>query len=213
MPQPKICGVYALINTVTGKSYVGSGKDLANRKAHHFCQMRHNRHKNHLIQADHDRYGAESFRFSTLVLAPRATAKAIEQSYIDCGDYGYNLAPKATGGGAQNEHTIERMRLAHTGKRHSLESIAKLKVRPAESSGSFKGYYQTPAGSFASSYEAADAMGGVLNFTTIRRWCQNPEKAITKQSFRKSSYLQTFGEGVIGKRPTDLGFGFCPAQR
>ncbi|MEB2843795.1 GIY-YIG nuclease family protein [Endobacterium cereale] len=212
MPQAKICGVYAIENTITNRVYYGSAKDVANRKASHFWQLRNNRHKNHLIQADFDAHGADAFEFQLLELTAVADLRTVEQRYIDQtpADIRYNLAPKATGGGAQNERTIERMRRAHTGKRHTLESIAKLKARPAETNGSFKGYYRTPEGLFASSYEAADAMGGALNFTTIRRWCQNPDKKITKQSFRKSAYLQGFGERVIGMTPNELGFNFDP---
>jgi group I intron endonuclease len=207
----KIAGVYALTNTITNRRYVGSTKDLSNRRASHFWQMRANRHKNRLIQADFDQHGADSFRFDVLEYAPCPDLRAIEQAHIDSGDFAYNLAPKAAGGGAQNEQTPARMSRAHTGKRHSAATIAKIKARPAEKSGAFIGYFITPAGRFASSHQAADAMGGVLNFTTIRRWCKNPNKAVCAASYRKSAYLQTMGERVIGCTFAELGFGFEPA--
>jgi group I intron endonuclease len=211
MPTSKIIGVYTLTNNVTGRRYVGSSKDVMNRKASHFWQMRAQRHKNTLIQADFDQHGAESFEFEILYKAPYAFIRQIEQSFIDEGDFAYNLAPKATGGGAQNEHTSERMRKAQLGKTHTSETIAKLKARPPETNGGFIGYYITPKGTYPNAYLAADAMGGVLNFTTIRRWCRNPDKPICILSYRKSAYLQAIGESVIGQTPRDLGFGFVPA--
>lgn len=202
-------GVYSLTNNITGKSYVGSAKDLSNRKASHFWQMRSRRHKNWLIQADFDTYGADAFQFDILHCAALPDLRAIEQAYIDSGAFAYNIAKKAAGGGPPKTKAIRaKMSKAHVGKKHTPESIAKLKARPPETSGSFTGYYHTPTGVYASSYEAEAGMGGVVNFTTIRRWCGNPDKPFCAQAFRKSAYLQSLGESVIGQTPRSLGFNF-----
>lgn len=206
----KICGVYSLTNIITGKSYIGSGKNVLNRKASHFWQLRSNRHKNHLLQADFDQHGADSFQFDVLYTAPYAHIRGIEQSLIDSGDYVYNLARKATGGGAQNERTIERMKAAQMGKTHTAETIEKLRCRPKEVCGSFIGYYHTPSGTFPSSHEAADAMGGVMNYTTIKRWCRNPDKPFSVLALRKTAYLQSLPGDIIGKTPRQIGFSFTP---
>ncbi len=119
----KIPGVYALTNSITNRAYVGSSKDILNRRASHFWQMRNGRHKNHLMQADFDQHGADAFDFIILHEAPLDIARQLEQACIDTGDFGYNLAKKASGGGAQNAHTRERMSKAKVGKRHAPETI------------------------------------------------------------------------------------------
>jgi group I intron endonuclease len=206
-------GVYALTNRITKKSYVGSSKDLSNRKASHFWQMRTRRHKNWHIQSDFDAHGGDSFQFDILDYAALSDLRAIEQAYIDSGDFAYNIAKKAAGGGSPvTDAKRRKMSKAHMGKKHTPETVAKLKARPAETSGSFTGYYHTPTGVFASSYEAEAGMSGVLNFTTIRRWCANPDKPFCAQAFRKSAYLQSLGEGVILQTPRSLGFGFEQAS-
>jgi group I intron endonuclease len=206
-------GVYALTNHITGKSYVGSSKDLSNRKASHFWQMRSRRHKNWLIQSDFDAHGAGSFQFDILDYAALSDLRAIEQAYIDSGDFAYNIATKAAGGGSPvTDAKRRKMSKAHTGKKHTPETIAKLKARPAETSRSFSGYYHTPTGVYASSYQAEDGMNGALNFTTIRRWCANPDKPFSPQSYGRCAYLKALGEGVIGATPKSLGFGFEPAS-
>lgn len=213
MPSP-ISGVYAIHNHITGKTYYGSGKDVSNRKASHFWQMRSQRHKNHLLQADFDQYGAESFEFELIQAVANQDLRKVEQRYIDKTDPSsrYNLAKKATGGGPpKTVETRRKLSKSHTGKRHSAATIAKLKARPAETCGNFIGYYRTPAGIFPSAYQAEEGMGGVLNFTTIKRWCRNPDKPFCVMAYRKSSYLQSFSESVIGKTPRVLGFSFDPA--
>lgn len=55
-------------------------------------------------------------------------------------------------------------------------------------------------------------MGGVLNFTTIRRWCRNPDKPLCIRGYRRSSYRRSLGESVIWKTPRDLGFIFDPVE-
>lgn len=172
--------------------------------------MRANRHKNRLIQADFDEHGAESFEFELLQSTSLSDMRAVEQRHIDGGEFTYNLAPKATGGGAHNENTIARMSAAHRDRKHTPETIVKLKARPAERNGGFIGYFHVPAGTYPSAYQAEEAMGGVLNFTTIRRWCRNPDKPFTIHSYKRSAYLKSFGPSVIGRTPRDLGFSFTP---
>lgn len=210
MPS-SIPSVYAITNTVTKRAYVGSGKDVMNRKASHLWAMKANRHKNQLIQSDYDLHGADSFSFE-LLYRTDGHRKAIEQSLIDSGDFAYNLAKKATGGGPpKTAETRRKLSKSHTGKRHSAATIAKLKARPAEICGNFIGYYHTPAGTYPSAYQAEDGMGGVLNFTTIKRWCRNPDKPFCVMAYRKSAYLRSLGESVIGRTPRSLGYGFDPA--
>lgn len=211
--MPKHSGVYALSNSITGNAYVGSTQDLSNRRSSHFWQLRNHRHKNHLIQADFDLYGADSFEFTVLHHLPITDARQIEQAHIDSGDYAYNLAPKAAGGGKHTAQSAAKRSKSATGKKHTPETVEKLRNRPAETNGAFSGYFLTPAGRHASSYDAAEAMGNAVNFTTVRRWCKNPQKAVCVLSYRKSAYLQLLGDSVIGRTFGELGFGFEPVPK
>lgn len=211
--MPKQPGVYALSNTVTNRAYVGSACDLSNRRSSHFWQLRNHRHKNHLIQSDFDQYGANSFEFTVLHHVPVAEGRRIEQRHIDSGEYSYNIAPKAAGGGNHTAQSAAKRSKTATGRKHAPETVEKLRNRPAETNGAFSGYFLTPAGRHASSYDAAEAMGNVLNFTTIRRWCKNPQKTVCAASYRKSAYLRSLGEGVIGRTFGELGFGFEPVPK
>lgn len=208
--MPTISGVYAICNTVTDRAYVGSGKDIHNRRSSHFWQLRNHRHKNHLMQADFDLYGADSFEFTVLDTLPVPAARQIEQAHIDSGQFAYNLAPKAAGGGKHTAQSAKKRSKTATGKKHTAKTIEKLRNRPAETNGAFSGYFITPAGRHASSYQAAEAMGGVLNFTTIRRWCKNPGKPVCAASYRKSAYLRSLGGSAFGRTFGELGFGFEP---
>ena len=213
MSSRTISGAYAITNTITGNRYVGRGKDVSNRKAWHFCRMRKGLHKNWKLQSDFNQHGQDSFTFEIIETVDSHDKRvSIEQTFIDSPEFGYNMVRNANGGGPPvTEATRKAMGDAHKGKRHTPETIEKIKNRPVEETGGFIGYYHTPAGVFPSSYAAEEGMGEILNFTTVRRWYQNPDKVISKQSYGKSAYLKSFGEGVIGKTYRDLGFSFVAA--
>ena len=80
-------GIYKITCLVTGKFYIGSSVDLKRRKFWHFCQLRHNKHKNVHLQKAFNKYGADNFVFSVVEFLPTAINKydiiSIEQRYID----------------------------------------------------------------------------------------------------------------------------------
>lgn len=213
MPSPKLSGVYSLTNTKTGNRYVGRAADLKGRKAWHFSALRKGRHTNPHIQADFNQHGQDSFEFKILQLIGSDDARIeTEQTFINSPDFGYNMVRTARGGAPPaTEATRAKMRASHTGKKHSPETVAKLAARPAETNGGFIGIYHTPAGAYPSAYQAEEGMGGVLNFTTIKRWCRNPDKPFCVMAYRKSAYLRSLSESVVGRTPRSLGFSFDPA--
>ena len=91
----KICGVYAIINTVNDKRYIGQSIDIYGRWMNHKSALKHNRHRNEHLQNAWNTYGAENFTFEILEICDVNQIDTIEQKYIklfDCmnPDCGYN---------------------------------------------------------------------------------------------------------------------------
>jgi len=61
----KICGVYAILNTITGETYIGSSKDIIRRFDIHINSMRRNAHQSSNLQSVFYEYGDENL---TLVI-------------------------------------------------------------------------------------------------------------------------------------------------
>lgn len=97
------------------------------------------------------------------------------------------------------------------GKSHSEET--KDNHFRGENSNLFKGWYHTPFGKFASSYEAEIAINNQITDSSIQNWCkQRCHNPISKISYVQSKYLQTLGDDIIGKTFHEIGFWFesCP---
>lgn len=94
------CGVYRLTCRATGKSYVGSSKNIAKRFTAHRRDLRAGIHKNaHLLNA-WNLHGAEAFEFVVLLVCEPRMLVAYEQSVMDAMQahdkkFGYNICAKA----------------------------------------------------------------------------------------------------------------------
>lgn len=93
---PETSGVYAIINTLNGKKYVGSTKCFKTRFAEHRSQLRKGNHKNIHLQNAYNKYGEKYFIFSILEECEniQSTLNFIEQKWIDS-DGDYNICPIA----------------------------------------------------------------------------------------------------------------------
>lgn len=58
--------IYRILNTVTGKSYIGKTKQERQRRATHFSMLRKNRHYNKKLQRSFDKHGERAFDFTVL---------------------------------------------------------------------------------------------------------------------------------------------------
>lgn len=56
-----ICGIYKLVNRVTGQCYVGQSQRAQKRIKEHFRLLRNGRHPNQHLQRSYDKYGASNF--------------------------------------------------------------------------------------------------------------------------------------------------------
>ena len=63
---PTTSGVYAIVNTLNGKKYVGSTKCFKERFAEHRSQLRKGNHKNVHLQNSYNNYGEKYFKFMVL---------------------------------------------------------------------------------------------------------------------------------------------------
>ena len=59
-------GVYKIINTVTGKYYIGSSSRLKSRKQQHFDNLKRGVHHNKHLQSSYNKYGKDNFIFEVL---------------------------------------------------------------------------------------------------------------------------------------------------
>lgn len=104
---PRPMGVYQIRNTVNGKLFVGSSKDLPSIFNRHRAALRMGSHQNRELQKDWGEFGADAFEFETLdTLTPQERPgynpsddlKALEQLWLDklspFGERGYNPEPK-----------------------------------------------------------------------------------------------------------------------
>jgi group I intron endonuclease len=72
-----------------------------------------------------------------------------------------------------------------------------------EKNSRFKGYYITPFGEFTTIKDAGSIT--TISKNTVREWCLNSNKVVTKSMIGNSKYLQ---ESDLGKTFKDLGFYF-----
>jgi len=56
-----VCGIYKLVNTVTGQCYVGQSQRAKKRIKEHFRLLRQNKHTNPHLQHAYNKYGAGAF--------------------------------------------------------------------------------------------------------------------------------------------------------
>lgn len=59
-------GVYAIINIITNKFYIGSAVKLRNRKSEHLSDLRNGTHYSQYLQNSYNKYGEEAFIFRVL---------------------------------------------------------------------------------------------------------------------------------------------------
>jgi len=82
-----LVGIYCIECTTNNKKYIGSSIDIFVRWNSHLTSLIFNKHSNKELQADFNKYGYTSFKFSILEVAPKNIKKdallLLEQLYID----------------------------------------------------------------------------------------------------------------------------------
>lgn len=93
----KICCVYKLTNTKTGKFYIGSTFNLHSRMKYH--RYSHTKNPNKELGSDISKYGWDSFEIEILERCTRENVRERERFYIDslnAVEVGYNLVKATT---------------------------------------------------------------------------------------------------------------------
>lgn len=137
--------IYAIVNTVNEKRYVGSAVNLRVRWYNHKDSLRHNRHHSIKLQRAWNKYGADKFSFVILeeIEDPRLLIKR-EQFWIDrynAATKGYNCRPTAGSslGYKDSDETKRKKSAALKGKPKSPDHVAKVSAALKGKPGTRKG--------------------------------------------------------------------------
>lgn len=122
-------GIYVILNTVSGKMYVGSAVDLNKRWRTHKSHLNNDAHCNPYLQSAWNKYGSDSFQciFVEFVLDTNKLV-SIEQLWINAfnsanREIGYNIKPNAGSnlGFKPSKETLEKLSSIRKGKKRSDE--------------------------------------------------------------------------------------------
>lgn len=136
---PRAPGIYVIINAVNHHCYVGSTKNLRDRRSHHFRALKCGKHRNAHLQSAYNLYGPTCFIFIVLEHIPQESALvAREQHHMDFLHPEYNLAPQAgrTTGIKRNPELVASLTAAaaasNKGRKRSAEYREYLSARKKE---------------------------------------------------------------------------------
>lgn len=109
-------GIYAIVNKLDGKMYIGSAIILQKRKSEHFLALNKNKHANRYLQFAFNKHFGWNFEFKILeILKETDNLVSREQYWMDMYNSivpnGYNLKPFA---------------ISNLGMRHSAETRKKI---------------------------------------------------------------------------------------
>ncbi|WP_313452543.1 NUMOD3 domain-containing DNA-binding protein [Brevundimonas sp.] len=119
-------GIYAIVNTINGKRYVGSAVAIKARWRVHRHQLGRGVHHSAPLQRAWKKYGPESFRFEVLEVCSVSDLIAREQAAFDRLSPEYNLAPIAGSsfGCKRSDSFKAAIRAAQLGRKASIETRA-----------------------------------------------------------------------------------------
>lgn len=87
----KFSGIYCIINTINGKKYIGSSKNIYNRWLKHRATLRGNYHGNPHLQSAWNKYGEKSFHFFIIEKCNPMVLEEREDLYINSIKPEYNM--------------------------------------------------------------------------------------------------------------------------
>jgi group I intron endonuclease len=122
-------GIYSILNTVSGKRYIGQAANLAKRLKDHFWLLERGKHHCIHLQRAFMKDGPASFTYVIIEECPAETITEREQYWMDYyRDRGiYNTAPAAGSplGIKRSAETRAKFSAANKGKKQSAETRAK----------------------------------------------------------------------------------------
>lgn len=124
MTKP-LCGLYAIVNELNSKFYIGSSNDLVIRWRHHRSALRGNRHDNVHLQAAWNLYGEAAFVFVPLMTCPEHDLGKIELGILEQLSPPYNMTRSVDGRYVASEQTRKKLSAASKGRTVGPETRAK----------------------------------------------------------------------------------------
>lgn len=169
-------GVYEIVNTTNGKSYVGSSINMKKRWSEHRCGLRNNTHHAMVLQRAWNKYGEGAFVFKPLLICAEDMLVFYEQRAFDAVEPAYNATLEAASPSADSA-VRAKIREALMGHKVSEETRAK-------QSAAKKGRKQTPeavaariAGLATRSPEAKRATAERLSAAGVARFADPAARA------------------------------------
>ena len=133
---PREVGVYGILNTVTGRWYIGSSAALSKRMGRHLWELRAGRHHSQKLQRSFNKHGEQAFQFKVLVFCSEQNVEMFEPHAIqvfESATKGYNVAHEPRGGfmrGRTWPETTKAARIAGLkGRTHSDVTRATISER------------------------------------------------------------------------------------
>ena len=125
-------GIYEIVNTVNGKRYIGSSKNIAFRWCIHKTELRHNAHHSRHLQSAWNKYGESLFQFRILLLSAPKNNTFYEQLAFAAMKPEYN-ACKIAGSPLGVKHTEQtRAKVSAAGKGRIVSAETRKKMSDAQ---------------------------------------------------------------------------------
>lgn len=188
-----VSGVYAIVNLLNNKKYIGSSSSIRRRYRQHFNELCNNKHSNTILQRAFNKYGQKHFGFLILETCEdvKDTLLFIEQKYIDeLGDYNIcKVAGKTTGihnsGHAISEAHKQIIANSNKNRQWSESSLQKksewMKTSALVASQRKKIDVYSLDNTYMCTYDsiadAAKHMGNINKRVSIKRCCQGKYKS------------------------------------
>lgn len=124
-------GVYEIVNTTTGKRYIGSATTFRGRFAVHRHELRRGVHHSEKLQRSWDKHGEDAFEFRKVLVCEPRHLLMYEQIAIDALNPEYNILRIAGSvlGHRWSEAARARIRgrkATFAGRKHSPETIERM---------------------------------------------------------------------------------------
>lgn len=125
-------GIYEIVNTVNGKRYIGSSKNIKFRWCIHKTELRQSAHHCAHLQAAWNRYGEEAFQFRVLLFSAPKNNTFYEQLAFAAMRPEYNVC-KIAGSPLGVKHTEQtRAKVSAAGKGRVVSAETRKKMSDAQ---------------------------------------------------------------------------------
>lgn len=230
---PKASGIYQILNTVTGKKYVGLATNIRLRCKCHRVELRANQHGNSHLQNTWNLYGEQSFEFSILELCTFESLPDREHYWIGTlktldRDFGYNIRESKVEHFKMPDETKQKIGAANKGKQrfgkdnsffgkhHSQETIAAIVANRNNSDIVRKSWVTKKKNGYTGSdYQKSKARESAINnpkFTTARKVIDGSTGTVynsVKEAAKFSGYsLRSFSDKLTGKSKNNTSFQY-----